>query len=59
MDTGYVEKMSLSVGYASRREHPDADIHGLEKLADERMYREKNRYYSIPGIDRRRANWEN
>lgn len=54
-----MEKMSLSVGYASRREHPDADIHGLEKLADERMYREKNRYYSIPGIDRRRANWEN
>lgn len=50
-----VGKLSLSVGYASHGEHPDADIHGLEKYADQMMYREKNRYYSIPGIDRRRS----
>ncbi len=55
----YVDAMSLSVGYASHREHPEANIHGLEKLADEMMYREKNRYYSTPGIDRRRGSWEN
>ena len=50
----YSENLSMSIGYASHREHPDADIHGLEKLADAMMYREKNRYYSAPGIDRRR-----
>ena len=49
------EKMSLSVGYASHAEHPDADIHSLEVLADQMMYREKNRYYSSPGTDRRRV----
>ena len=27
---------------------------GLERLADEMMYQEKNRYYSAPGVDRRR-----
>ncbi len=50
----YAESMSLSVGYAAHREHPDADIHGLERYADQMMYREKNRYYSAPGMDRRR-----
>lgn len=50
----YVPKMSLSVGYAAHGDHPEADVHGLEKFADQMMYREKNRYYSIPGIDRRR-----
>ena len=50
----YGETLSLSVGYASHRDHPDADVHGLEVLADQRMYREKARYYRIPGVDRRR-----
>lgn len=50
----YTERMSLSVGYASHAEHPDADIHSLEILADQMMYREKNKYYSAPGTDRRR-----
>ena len=50
----YAEKLSLSVGYASHGEHPEADIHGLEVFADQRMYREKEQYYSLPGIDRRR-----
>lgn len=48
------EGLSLSVGYAAHSEHPDADIHALEVLADEMMYREKERYYSTPGVDRRR-----
>lgn len=48
------ESLSLSVGYASHRENPEADIHGLEVLADQMMYREKERYYSDPGFDRRR-----
>ena len=50
----YGDKLSMSVGFASHREHPEADIHGLEVFADQMMYREKERYYSIPGIDRRR-----
>ncbi|MBR5109646.1 MAG: GGDEF domain-containing protein [Clostridia bacterium] len=50
----YGDRLSLSVGYASRREHPEADIHDLEVLADQMMYREKERYYSAPGIDRRK-----
>lgn len=50
----YVKRMSLSVGYAAHREHPELDLHGLEILADEMMYREKKRYYSVAGNDRRR-----
>ena len=53
----HTDKLSLSVGYAAREEHPEADIHGLEILADQMMYREKNRYYSAPGVDRRRGSW--
>ena len=51
----YEEKLSLSIGYASHREHPEADIQSLENLADQMMYREKDRYYSTPGLDRRRT----
>lgn len=50
----FADRLSISVGYATHSEHPEADIHGLERLADAMMYREKNRYYSTPGIDRRR-----
>ena len=47
-------RMSLSVGYGSHTEHPDEDIHGLETIADQMMYQNKDQYYSTPGIDRRR-----
>lgn len=50
----HVETLSLSVGFAMHREHPDADVHGLEVFADQMMYQEKERYYSEPGVDRRR-----
>lgn len=49
----HVGQLSLSVGYASHREHPELDLHGLEILADQMMYRDKKRYYSIAGNDRR------
>ena len=55
----HVGVLSLSVGYAARAEHPDADIDGLQTIADQMMYREKNRYYSAPGIDRRRKIHQN
>ena len=50
----HVEKMSLSAGYASHSQHPDADFHALEVIADQMMYQEKNNYYRMPGADRRR-----
>ena len=48
-----VDGVSLSVGCASRAEDADASIETLEKLADERMYLDKERYYSQTGQDRR------
>ena len=50
----HVEKVSLSVGYASHSQHPDADFHELEVIADQMMYQEKQNYYRMPGVDRRR-----
>ena len=52
------EGLSMSTGYASHREYPEKDIHGLEVLADQMMYREKKRYYNTPGYDRRKTNKE-
>ena len=49
------EGLSMSTGYASHREYPEKDIHGLEVLADQMMYREKKRYYNTPGHDRRKS----
>ena len=49
----HVERLSLSVGYAAHSEHPELDLHGLEALADQMMYQDKRRYYSIAGNDRR------
>lgn len=48
-----VEGLSLSVGYAAHSEHPELGLHDLEILADQMMYEEKRRYYSISGNDRR------
>ena len=52
---GEWEGLSLSTGYASHKEHPEKEIHGLEILADQMMYREKKRYYNTPGHDRRKS----
>ena len=46
-------ELSLSVGYASRREFPDATIEMLIRTADERMYDQKRAYYQAKGTDRR------
>ena len=37
--------LSISLGYATRSENPDTDIRSLEKIADQRMYDDKARYY--------------
>ena len=49
------DRLSLSVGFASHSEHPDADIRALQNMADQMMYAEKDRYYNTPGMDRRRT----
>ena len=48
-----VDELSFSLGYASHLENPDASMADLEKLADEKMYEDKERYYSQPGHNRR------
>ena len=50
----YSESISLSIGYASHKEHPDLSIDELERIADADMYSEKEKYYKENGIDRRR-----
>ncbi|MBQ6493466.1 MAG: GGDEF domain-containing protein [Erysipelotrichaceae bacterium] len=51
--SGLVDELSFSLGCASYRENPDASIEDLEKLADEEMYKDKEKYYSQPGHNRR------
>ena len=50
----YVDKLTLAVGYASHKDHPEAETNELEQMADSDMYSEKGRYYRESGIDRRR-----
>ena len=49
----YIDSISISLGYAIAKDHPDATIEELEKLADDAMYKEKEKYYQQPGHDRR------
>ena len=51
--SGLVDGVSISLGYASHAEHPDAGIEELERLADTRMYEDKAKYYRESGHDRR------
>ena len=46
--------LSTSYGYVCHVEFPDKDITELGKVADERMYESKTRYYQIHGNNRRR-----
>ena len=48
-----VDGVSISAGCASHAERPDAGVEDLEKLADARMYEEKQRYYRRSGQDAR------
>ncbi len=51
----FVDHVSLSLGYASHAEHPEASIAELEKLADMAMYEDKAEYYRKSGKDRRQG----
>ncbi len=47
-------KLTISVGYVDWAEYPESDIMEVCKLADFRMYMEKEQYYSEEGHDRRK-----
>jgi diguanylate cyclase (GGDEF)-like protein len=46
----YVHTMSISMGFASKREFPDSSISELAVISDRRMYEDKKTYYSKSGI---------
>lgn len=48
-----VEQMSISIGYATHKENPEANVDDLERLADKKMYEDKDRYYQESGLIRR------
>ena len=48
-----VDSMYISVGVASREQHPALSFEELSRLADEDMYRRKAEFYRTSGIDRR------
>ena len=47
--------LSISCGFAKAKDHPDEKFGTLLKMADDRMYEQKRKYYSQMGIDRRMA----
>ncbi len=49
-----VEKMNISIGYASHADYPDMTLEDLSRMADQNMYIDKSNYYSTIGIDRRK-----
>ena len=49
----YIDRMAMSVGFATHRDNPKASIDDLEYLADKDMYTEKERYYKENSIERR------
>ncbi|MCR5022923.1 MAG: GGDEF domain-containing protein [Lachnospiraceae bacterium] len=50
----YSEELTMSIGYATHADNPDASVDDLEHIADADMYADKERFYKERGIDRRR-----
>ncbi|MDO5155753.1 MAG: GGDEF domain-containing protein [Eubacteriales bacterium] len=48
-----VDALSFSIGYATKQEFPNETVVEIAKIADERMYKDKEQYYSKKGVDRR------
>ena len=48
-----VKQLSMSIGYATHKDNPEADIDELERIADKKMYEDKDRYYQESGMRRR------
>ena len=51
----HITEPSLSVGVALANENEYLTVYELEKIADMNMYSEKENYYRISGIDRRKV----
>ena len=50
----YQNVLTIAVGYAAHKDHPELSVEDLEKVADRMMYRDKAEYYKAAGIDRRK-----
>ncbi len=50
----YIDSISISIGFASHKDYPDASIDELERISDQHMYEDKENYYMQKGIDRRK-----
>lgn len=50
----YSDTMSISFGVASQMEFPNKNVRELGKIADKRMYKNKDEYYKRTGLDRRK-----
>ena len=48
-----IDKLSVSIGFVESREFTGLSVKELSKVAEKRMYMEKNNYYRQNGIDRR------
>jgi diguanylate cyclase (GGDEF)-like protein len=49
----YINGISVAIGYCASRENLTLDIDGMAKLADDRMYADKKKFYETTGADRR------
>ena len=49
----YVNGISVAIGYASVREDGEMPLENLAKIADNKMYNDKAKYYQTSGYDRR------
>ena len=49
----YSDELTVSVGYAARKDHPAATVDELERLADADMYAEKEKFYEERHLKRR------
>lgn len=49
----FINSISVSCGYVTRKEMPNASLSEISKIADERMYEDKSEFYRKKGIDRR------
>ena len=50
----YVNKLAVAIGTAKSSDGPFENIHEMINHADQEMYRNKDEYYRVNGIDRRR-----
>ena len=54
-----VQSVSVSIGYASKREFQVETVLEMSQIAEERMYKEKEAFYASTGVDRRGQNEAN